>query len=105
MRLEGRGSGRFVDGMVPHSTGIRWKNDEICESKHLAIYCGSKSTQANLNLGSLDLTLSLRALTSAPAHNSLITKGFFLNGFHALNGSLAFDFKLHKKEGKEYGVS
>jgi hypothetical protein len=28
MRLKGRGSGRFVDGMVPHSTGMRWKNDE-----------------------------------------------------------------------------
>lgn len=105
MRLKGRGSVRFIDGMVPHSTGIRWKNDEICESKRLAIDCGSKSTQADFNLGSLDLTLSLRALTSAPARNSLIPKSFFLNGFHALNGSSAFDFKCNKKKGKEYGIS
>jgi len=64
-----------------------------------------KIHSSQLKSGSLDLTLSLRALTSASARNSLITKGFFLNGFHALNGTLAFDFEFNNKEGKEYGVS
>lgn len=28
MCLKGQGSGRFVDGMVPHTTGTQWENDE-----------------------------------------------------------------------------
>jgi hypothetical protein len=88
VRLKGRGSGVFVDGMLPHSTGIRWKNGEnaffwCCEDGGNDIVCHGKKlgniVWFNIHLSQPKSRFirsnSLRALTKAPVCNSFITQG------------------------------